>query len=796
MKKVLKILVFDKILEKMQEYKQSEYVKKRILRLEPFKSMDDVRQAQKETTEAMSTLLKLGNIPVNLAVSDVRGSVKRAEQGGVLSPKELMDISRVLYVARRTKAYLSETSEECTILHDMENRLLTAKALEDKINSSVISEEEIADDASQELSAIRRKMKNLNGKIRETLNSMLHSTHYKKFLQESIVTMRSDRYVIPVRAEYKSEVSGIVHDTSATGQTLFIEPMGVVNANNEIRDLKNKEKQEIERILAELSQRTVENSHEIFVDFVVVAELDFIFAKGKLSVDTNGSEPILNTEGVIKLKKARHPLIDKDKVVANDISFGKETDTLVVTGPNTGGKTVTLKTVGLLSIMAASGLHITAGEGSEAAVFTKIYADIGDEQSIEQSLSTFSSHMVNIVKILKNVDSNTLALFDELGAGTDPTEGAALAIAILEYLRSKGVKTLATTHYSELKLFALTTDGVLNASCEFDVKTLQPTYKLLIGIPGKSNAFAISRRLGLGKEIIDRASDILSDEDIRFEDVITDLEQARASAQKDADENERIKRELKELRMTLEKDREKLKNNKSRILEEAHREAKIIVMDAKTEANEIIRELEKMRQKGIKAGDIPQKVQRARQTLKKREETLDEKMKNAAKPKERFVEPPKNLKPGESVKIIDLDQDAVVIKAPDKSGNVRVEAGIIKMDVHVTNLRRTDDNDEAKKKMVKQYTPSVKSFESKTKNVSTETDVRGQYPEEAWANVEKFIDDCYLAGISPVRIVHGKGTGVLKKHIREMLRKHRYVKSYRPGIFGEGEDGVTVVELK
>ena len=657
-------------------------------------------------------------------------------------------------------------------------------------------EEEIADDASAELSAIRRRMKNLNGKIKDTLNGMIHSQHYKKFLQDPIVTMRSDRYVIPVRAEYKSEVPGIVHDTSSTGLTMFIEPMSVVNSNNEIRDLRNKEQQEIERILAELSALTAENSHEIFVDFKCITELDFIFAKGRLSLDMNAAEPKLNDEGIINFKKARHPLIDKDKVVANDISLGGGTDTIVVTGPNTGGKTVTLKTVGLLSIMAASGLHIPAAEGSDAAVFSKIYADIGDEQSIEQSLSTFSSHMTNTVKILRGVDNRTLALFDELGAGTDPTEGAALAIAILEHLRSCGAETVATTHYSELKLFALTTDGVQNASCEFDVATLQPTYKLLIGVPGKSNAFAISRRLGLRGDIIDRANAILSDEDIKFEDVITDLEQARAAARRDAEENERMKRELTELRNKLEEDRIKLKENKSRILEEAHREAKILVMDAKSEANEIIRDLEKMRQQGIKSGALEDKTSKAREKLRQREESIDEKMRRAAKPKQTIVEPPKNLKPGELVKIVDLNQEATVIKPPDKSGNVRVEAGIIKMDVHVSNLRRVDTDKKKQKELAERYVKSTRAFESKTKNVSTEVDVRGQYPEEAWANTEKFLDDCYLAGISPVRIVHGKGTGVLKKHIRDMLRRHRYVASFRPGRFGEGEDGVTVVELK
>ncbi len=796
MKKVLKILEFDKILERLQGYTESEAVKKRIYRLEPFSEKADAERAQKETTEAMSTLLKLGSPPVNLAVADSRGSAKRAEQGGTLTARELMDISRLLYVARRMKSYLGETSEECAVLRDISERLLTAKALEDKINAAIISEEEIADDASAELSAIRRRMKNLNGKIKDTLNGMIHSQHYKKFLQDPIVTMRSDRYVIPVRAEYKSEVPGIVHDTSSTGLTMFIEPMSVVNSNNEIRDLRNKEQQEIERILAELSALTAENSHEIFVDFKCIAELDFIFAKGRLSLDMNAAEPKLNDEGIINFKKARHPLIDKDKVVANDISLGGGTDTIVVTGPNTGGKTVTLKTVGLLSIMAASGLHIPAAEGSDAAVFSKIYADIGDEQSIEQSLSTFSSHMTNTVKILRGVDNRTLALFDELGAGTDPTEGAALAIAILEHLRSCGAETVATTHYSELKLFALTTDGVQNASCEFDVATLQPTYKLLIGVPGKSNAFAISRRLGLRGDIIDRANAILSDEDIKFEDVITDLEQARAAARRDAEENERMKRELTELRKKLEEDRIKLKENKSRILEEAHREAKILVMDAKSEANEIIRDLEKMRQQGIKSGALEDKTSKAREKLRQREESIDEKMRRAAKPKQTIVEPPKNLKPGELVKIVDLNQEATVIKPPDKSGNVRVEAGIIKMDVHVSNLRRVDTDKKKQKELAERYVKSTRAFESKTKNVSTEVDVRGQYPEEAWANTEKFLDDCYLAGISPVRIVHGKGTGVLKKHIRDMLRRHRYVASFRPGRFGEGEDGVTVVELK
>lgn len=792
--KAFKVLEFDKILERLAAYTESADVKKRIGEIVPYTEVEDAQTAQRETTEAMSTLLKLGSPPVSLSVENVLGAVKRTERDGILHTKELIDISRLLYVARRMKSYIGEAAEECAKLHEIEESIITAKQLEDKINSCIVSENEIADDASPELNTIRRKIRNLNGKIKENLDSMVRSAHYKKFLQDPIVTMRSDRYVIPVKSEYRGEVNGIVHDTSASGATLFIEPMSVVNSNNEIRDLHTKEQQEIERILAELSALVAENSHTIFVDYKNVTDLDFIFCKGRLSLDMDANEPKLNDKGIIRYKKARHPLIDKDKVVANDIMLGGDYDTLVVTGPNTGGKTVTLKTIGLFSIMAAAGLHIPASETSEAAVFHHIFADIGDEQSIEQSLSTFSSHMVNIVKILESIDYNSLALFDELGAGTDPTEGAALAISILEFLRARKVTTVATTHYSELKLFALSTDGVENASCEFDVATLQPTYKLLIGVPGKSNAFAISRRLGLDERVIDRANDILSDEDIKFEDVITDLEQNRARARKEADDAARMKNELKDLRRQLENDRIKLKENKSRILDDARREAKILVMDAKEEANSIIRDLEKMRQQGISSDNLNKKTAAMRDKLNKKEDTIDKAMARAAKPKKTYVDPPKNLKPGTTVKIVDMNQEATVLKEPDKNGNVRVQAGIIKMDVHITNLRNVEEK--KSKELADKYVRSTRAFESKSKNVSTEVDVRGQNLEEAWMNVEKFLDDCYLAGISPVSIIHGKGTGILRKGLQEYMRKHRYVKSYRNGRYGEGEDGVTIVELK
>ncbi len=793
--KVLKTLEFDKILARLSEYTESVAVKKRIEELEPYPTLALAKDAQRETTEAVITTLKLGGPPVNLSVAEVTKYVRLAERSGMLHAKELMEISRMLYIARRMKSYLDEASEECHKLHEICENIQTAKALEDRINLCIVSEEEIADEASSELSTIRRKMRNLNAKIKDTLNGMVRSSHYKKFLQDPIVTMRSDRFVIPVRAEYRAEIPGIVHDSSSSGATVFVEPMSVVNSNNEIRDLKAKEQQEIERILMELSALVCENSHTIFVDYKYVCELDFMFAKAKLSLDMNGNEPELNDKGIIDFKNARHPLIDKDKVVANDIRLGGEYDTLVVTGPNTGGKTVTLKTIGLFSLMAASGLHISAGDRSKAAVFEQVFADIGDEQSIEQSLSTFSSHMVNIVEIVKSVDSGSLVLFDELGSGTDPTEGAALAIAILEFLRTFKVKTVATTHYSELKLYALSTDGVENASCEFDVENLQPTYKLLIGVPGKSNAFSISRRLGLEEVIIDRANAILSDEEIKFEDVVTELEVNRAKARQDAEENKRLKNELKSLRDQVEKERIKLKESKSKILEEAHREAKIIVMDAKEEANSIIKDLEKMRQQGIRSGGaLDKKAQSARDTLKQREESIDKKMARAAKPKKTYVEPPKNLKVGQTIKLIDMNEEATILKLPDAKGMLRVQAGIFKMDVHITNVREVKE--EETKKLTEKYVPVQRSFESKTKTATTEIDVRGNNVEEAWIKVEKFLDDCYLAGISPVRIIHGKGTGLLRKGLQNYIKGYKYIKSYRNGKFGEGEDGVTVCELK
>ncbi len=793
MKNAFKVLEFDKILNKLASYTTSEGVKSEILNLKPYKELSRAILAQRETTQAILAMLRQGTPPVSLSVANISGSVKRADIGGVLSPKDLLEISRVLYVSRKMKSYLADIGDDLELLKDVQALLITHKTEEEKINTAILSETEIADNASSNLSAIRRKKKNLNAGIRESLNKMIHSEHYKKYLQDPIVTMRSDRFVIPVKAEYRSEVGGIVHDTSQSGSTLFIEPMSIVNMNNEIRDLESKEEQEIQRILAELSAEISCISKDILTDYTLLNRLDFIFCKGKFSLDYNGTEPELNDKGIIEFKHARHPLIDKDKVVANDIYLGDSFDTLVITGPNTGGKTVTLKTIGLFSIMAAAGLHLPVREGSHAAVFSGFFADIGDEQSIEQSLSTFSSHMVNIVEILNSVDENSLALFDELGAGTDPTEGAALAISILEHLRGFGAKIAATTHYSELKLYALSTEGVENASCEFNVDSLKPTYKLLIGIPGKSNAFAISKRLGLSEAVINRAGELLSDENIRFEDVISDLEQNRLQAQSDKEYALRLKSELSSLRKEIERERARLKENKSKILEEARREAKIIVMEAREEANSVIRDLEHMRQKGI-GKNYDGKIHSARQKLKEREDSIDSAMEKAAKPKITHRKLPKNLKIGDTVKIVDMDQEASVMRLPDKNGMVRVQAGIINMDVHITNLATVTDK--SSKELADKYVKATKSYASKTKNVSTQVDLRGQTLEEAIANTQKFLDDCYLAGLSPATVIHGKGTGVLRKGIHEMLKKHKYVKSFRLGTFGEGEDGITIVELK
>lgn len=787
--KAFKVLEFDKILERLSSYTESKDVKKRIEEIVPYTELDDARAAQKETTEAMSTLLKLGSPPVNLSVENVLGAVKRTERDGVLHTKELMNISRLLYVARRMKSYIDESAEECTILHGIEEAIITAKQLEDRINSCIVSENEIADDASPELNTIRRKIRNLNGKIKENLNSMIHSTHYKKFLQDPIVTMRSDRYVIPVKSEYRGEVNGIVHDTSASGATLFIEPMSVVNNNNEIRDLHTKEQQEIERILAELSALVAENSHTIFVDYKYVTELDFMFCKGRLSLDMNANEPVLNDKGIIRYKKARHPLIDKEKVVANDIMLGGEYDTLVITGPNTGGKTVTLKTIGLFSIMAAAGLHIPAQDNSEAAVFHHIFADIGDEQSIEQSLSTFSSHMVNTVSILENIDFNSLALFDELGAGTDPTEGAALAIAILDDLHTGKIRTVATTHYAELKMYAMDTPGVENACCEFDLETLSPTYRLLIGIPGKSNAFSISERLGLPDYIIEQARSQIDATAIDFENMLSELEKNKAEIEKEQSELYKTKQEIENLKNSLKEKQDDIKEKRDKMLRDAREEARNILEEAKEVADESIRKYhawgQHPKQNNMK------KMEAQRSDLRGRMSKLDKKLAYKAK-KSSTISDPSDFKVGDSVFVTTLSLNGTVKEAANKDGDLVIQMGFLSSVVNYKNLELLAPEKAPKP----QHQPKDRYSINKAATINPEINLLGNTVDEAIARLEKYLDDAMIAGLTSVRVVHGKGTGALRKGIHEYLRKLKFVKTYKLAEFGEGDAGVTIVTFK
>lgn len=787
--KAFKVLEFDKILERLSSYTESKDVKKRIEEIVPYTELEDARAAQKETTEAMSTLLKLGSPPVNLSVENVLGAVKRTERDGVLHTKELMNISRLLYVARRMKSYIDESAEECTILHGIEEAIITAKQLEDRINSCIVSENEIADDASPELNTIRRKIRNLNGKIKENLNSMIHSTHYKKFLQDPIVTMRSDRYVIPVKSEYRGEVNGIVHDTSASGATLFIEPMSVVNNNNEIRDLHTKEQQEIERILAELSALVAENSHTIFVDYKYVTELDFMFCKGRLSLDMNANEPVLNDKGIIRYKKARHPLIDKEKVVANDIMLGGEYDTLVITGPNTGGKTVTLKTIGLFSIMAAAGLHIPAQDNSEAAVFHHIFADIGDEQSIEQSLSTFSSHMVNTVSILENIDFNSLALFDELGAGTDPTEGAALAIAILDDLHTGKIRTVATTHYAELKMYAMDTPGVENACCEFDLETLSPTYRLLIGIPGKSNAFSISERLGLPDYIIEQARSQIDATAIDFENMLSELEKNKAEIEKEQSELYKTKQEIENLKNSLKEKQDDIKEKRDKMLRDAREEARNILEEAKEVADESIRKYhawgQHPKQNNMK------KMEAQRSDLRGRMSKLDKKLAYKAK-KSSTISDPSDFKVGDSVFVTTLSLNGTVKEAANKDGDLVIQMGFLSSVVNYKNLELLAPEKAPKP----QHQPKDRYSINKAATINPEINLLGNTVDEAIARLEKYLDDAMIAGLTSVRVVHGKGTGALRKGIHEYLRKLKFVKSYKLAEFGEGDAGVTIVTFK
>ena len=783
---VFKTLEFDKILLPVSEHAVMLTTKERILIPDVSDNIKKVNILQSETADAVTLLTKKGNPPF-MCTLDVRASLKRALRGGVLSISEILSVGKVLETARRLKSYPDDIESE--FLSEHFDALYMNKDLEKRISSSIVDEETLADDASTELADIRRKIRIANNKVRDILRGIISSPTYSKCLQEQIITMRGDRYVVPVKAEYKGEIKGIVHDTSSTGATLFIEPMSVVEANNEIRSLSDRERDEIERILSEFSSHIANDAELIDMTYSVISELDFIFARAHYSLKNECYRPVLNDYGYIKLEKARHPLLDQRKAVPVDLSLGGEFDTLVVTGPNTGGKTVVLKTAGLLTLMAQAGLHIPAREGSCVAVFKNIFADIGDEQSIEQSLSTFSSHMVNIVRILKNVDDSSLCLFDELGAGTDPIEGASLAVSILERVRSFGAKTMATTHYSELKTYALGTERVENASCEFDVDTLAPTYRLLIGIPGKSNAFAISKRLGIDDSIIEQAKTYIAGENIKFEDILAELEKSRVEAVRDKERAEGYKTEAEKLKKDTALQNRKLQEKTDKIIERARAEAKEILEQAKRDSDEILSEIRKLKEINDNK-KMQQEMDKVRQSLNQKINDNNAKLSKVRfKPKEDF-KPPKTVKNGDDVKIVSMGQTGVVCSLPDSNGNLMVKVGIMKIKTNLKDIKLVNENKPQKQK--REYAVSL----GKTMNLSPELDVRGETVDSAVLLIDKFLDDAMLSSVGQVRIIHGKGTGLLRQGIHSYLKSLSYVKSYRLGVFGEGDSGVTVVELK
>lgn len=785
-KRVFKTLEFDKILEMLSAHAIMQTTKSRIAMAEIKDSVKKVNKLQDETAEALSLVVKKGSAPI-MCTADIRAHLKRAQRNGVLSIGEILSVGKLLETSRRLKDYPEDTP--CVHLSEHFEALWTDVALEKKIFSSIIDEENLADDASPALSDIRRKIRLSHNKIRDTLKNIISSPTYSKCLQEQIITMRDNRYVVPVKAEHKGDIKGIVHDTSATGATLFVEPMSVVEANNEIRTLTDMERDEIARILAEFSSLIAENAPLIDMCYSVVSELDYIFARAHFSLRYDCYRPILNDSGMIKLTRARHLLIDAKKVVPIDVQLGTDFDTLVITGPNTGGKTVVLKTVGLITLMAQIGLHIPASEGSVVSVFKNIFADIGDEQSIEQSLSTFSSHMVRIVEITQKVSQGSLCLFDELGAGTDPIEGASLAISILEDVRQKGAKVMATTHYSELKSYALTTDRVQNGSCEFDVETLKPTYKLLIGIPGKSNAFAISQRLGLDESIIENAKNFVASENIKFEDVLSELEKTRREALDDKERAERYKAEARKLREDTESKKKSLDSKADSIIERALRQADEIIAEAQRSLDEANAQLTKARlMEDSKKAQA--EIDKVRESVGKTSAKNKERLSKAKPKSEKTFKSPKTVKLGDDVEIVSMKQQGTVCALPDANGNLFVKVGIMKVKTNLKDIHLVGAKAESKPKPFGGHMPS------KTMSLSPEIDVRGETVDSAEILIDKFLDDAVLSSVGVVRIIHGKGTGLLRKGIHTFLKSRPYVKSYRLGVFGEGDAGVTVVELK
>lgn len=789
--KVLKTLEYYKILDQLAGYAASVETKKRIQELVPITDMDEINHLQETTKDALSRLYKSSNITF-VGLHNINGSLKRLSIGGSLNMVELLQISSLLEVAKRAKAYdrSDRAEEKIDSLTELFAQVEPLTPLHEEIKRCIISEDEVADDASPALFKLRKSIRGMNDRIHAQLNSYMNNTTTRGYLQDAVVTMRDGRYCLPVKAENKSAVPGMVHDQSSSGSTLFIEPMAVVNLNNELKELFIKEKEEINAILARLSDMVAGYEMALANDYTVLSELDFIFAKANLAKSYNGVAPTFNERGYINIRKGRHPLLDPKKVVPIDVYLGEGFKQLIVTGPNTGGKTVSLKTVGLLTLMGQAGLHIPAGDRSELAIFEEVFADIGDEQSIEQSLSTFSSHMVNIVNILEKADDRSLVLFDELCAGTDPTEGAALAISILSKLHLYGATVMATTHYSELKVYALTTDGIENACCEFDVETLSPTYRLLIGIPGKSNAFAISSKLGLDESVIEDAKGRLNKKDIEFEDVLSNLEASRITIEKEQLEINQYKSEIESLKKQLENKRDRLDQNREKILREANEEALRIIKEAKDLADETIRNFNKYGQGNASMSQM----EKERTNLRNKMSEKEQKLSGIKKAEAENHQVPKKLRIGDSVKVLSLNVKGTVHTLPDAKGNLFVQMGILRSQVNIKDLILINEDTLAPTK--KYGTGSGKIKMSKSASVSTEINLIGMMSDEAIAKLDKYLDDAYIAHLPSVRIVHGKGTGALRNAVHQHLKRLSYVKSYKLGEFGEGDAGVTICEFK
>lgn len=789
--KVLRTLEYNKIVERLAEYAFGADTKERCLSLLPSTSLSEITNAQQQTKDAMNRSLKKGRLDCS-GIKPLSSAIRRVEIGGTMNIEELLGLCKLLETARRVKAYGRKEREDIPSdsLSELFDGLEPLSPLCDEIRRCIISVDEISDDASSNLKSIRRSIRSTGDRIHAQLNQMLNNQNVRNCLQDFVITMRNGRYCLPVKAEAKSQITGMVHDQSSSGSTLFIEPMAVVNLNNELKELSIKEQDEIAVILATLSAKAGEYIPAIETDYQILTELDFIFAKAAYALEYNGITPHFNTERKIRILKGRHPLLDAKKVVPIDISLGSDFDQLVITGPNTGGKTVSLKTVGLLTLMGQAGLPIPSGDRSELAVFDDIFADIGDEQSIEQNLSTFSSHMTNIIHILKEANEHSLVLFDELCAGTDPTEGAALAVSILSYFHSRGIRTMATTHYSEIKIYALTTGGIENACCEFDVESLSPTYRLLIGIPGKSNAFAISRKLGLSDTLIEDARTRISSNEQNFEDLLSDLEASRITIEKEQAEINRYKSEIAALKQQLKNKQEKLDESRDAILRKAKEEANQILQEAKDTADEAIRNFNKY---GTTRPSI--------QEMEKQRTNIREKMaaneKKSSKEKDTAIynpKVPKKLRIGDSVKVLSMNLTGTVHSLPNAKGDLFVQMGILRSQVNIKDLVLIEDAAPGSKKYAKTGAGKLKM--SKSASVSTEINLIGKTVDEAIALLDKYLDDAYLAHLPSVRIVHGKGTGALRSAVQSHLKRQSYIKSFHLGEFGEGDAGVTIAEFK